>query len=140
MVRASQVGGRPRMQRDHGGVFVLRADLVPVPDQILLHAAARVVVLARRGTLSEQVVRLGRTEAGPVPPPLRAPPGSTGTVAPPALDLEFFNGLGGFTPDGREYVTALGTGQWTPAPWINVVANPAFGFQAPSRARATRGP
>ena len=46
---------------------------------------------------------------------------------PPAL--EFFNGLGGFADDGREYVTILGPGQSTPAPWINVIANPAFGFQ-----------
>jgi cyclic beta-1,2-glucan synthetase len=42
--------------------------------------------------------------------------------------LEFFNGLGGFSDDGREYVTYLGEGQWTPAPWINVIANPSFGF------------
>ena len=26
-------------------------------------------------------------------------------------------------------MTILGAGQWTPAPWINVIANPAFGFQ-----------
>jgi cyclic beta-1,2-glucan synthetase len=44
-------------------------------------------------------------------------------------DLEFFNGLGGFAADGREYVTILGEGQWTPAPWINVISNPYFGFQ-----------
>ena len=31
---------------------------------------------------------------------------------------------------GQEYVTILGPGQSTPAPWINVVANPSFGFQA----------
>jgi cyclic beta-1,2-glucan synthetase len=43
--------------------------------------------------------------------------------------LQFFNGLGGFSPDGREYVTVLGAGQATPAPWINVVSNPSFGFQ-----------
>ena len=42
---------------------------------------------------------------------------------------EFFNGLGGFAKDGREYVTTLGEGQWTPAPWINVIANSSFGFQ-----------
>jgi cyclic beta-1,2-glucan synthetase len=52
----------------------------------------------------------------------------------PAIDgqfpeLEFFNGLGGFTAGGREYVTILGEGQWTPAPWINIIANPSFGFQ-----------
>src|SRR5882762_9712940 len=33
-------------------------------------------------------------------------------------------------PQGREYVVTLGEGQWTPAPWINVVANPEFGFLA----------
>ena len=43
--------------------------------------------------------------------------------------LEYFNGLGGFAQDGREYVTLLGTGQSTPAPWLNVIANPYFGFQ-----------
>src|SRR5207245_5975720 len=51
------------------------------------------------------------------------------TTAPVAQDLEFFNGLGGFSADGREYVTLLGPGQATPAPWINVIANPGFGFQ-----------
>jgi cyclic beta-1,2-glucan synthetase len=50
-------------------------------------------------------------------------------VLTPRPDLEFFNGLGGFAADGREYVTILGEGQWTPAPWINVIANPYFGFQ-----------
>lgn len=44
-------------------------------------------------------------------------------------ELEFYNGLGGFADDGREYVTILGPGQSTPAPWINVIANPVFGFQ-----------
>ena len=43
--------------------------------------------------------------------------------------MEFFNGLGGFTNDGREYLTILEGNDRTPAPWINVVANPSFGFQ-----------
>ena len=43
--------------------------------------------------------------------------------------MEFFNGLGGFTNDGREYLTILDGSDRTPAPWINVVANPSFGFQ-----------
>ena len=48
-------------------------------------------------------------------------------LAAPAR-LEFFNGLGGFANDGSEYVTVLGPGQRTPAPWINVIANPQLGF------------
>jgi cyclic beta-1,2-glucan synthetase len=108
---------------------VLREDLLPPSDRILLRSAARVLILARRGTLFEQVVRLQRSGPEPVPPRLRSPREKAWTTPPPALDLQFFNGLGGFTPDGGEYVTALGRGQWTPAPWVNVVANPAFGFQ-----------
>jgi cyclic beta-1,2-glucan synthetase len=42
-------------------------------------------------------------------------------------DLLFDNGLGGFSPDGREYVIHLGPGQTTPAPWCNVLANDDFG-------------
>ena len=40
--------------------------------------------------------------------------------------LEFFNGLGGFAAQGREYTIAAT--QPTPAPWINVIANRDFGF------------
>ena len=50
----------------------------------------------------------------------------------PALErptsLLFDNGLGGFSADGREYVIYLEPGRSTPAPWINVIANPEFGF------------
>jgi cyclic beta-1,2-glucan synthetase len=43
--------------------------------------------------------------------------------------MEFFNGLGGFTNNGREYLTILEGNDRTPAPWLNIVANPSFGFQ-----------
>jgi len=123
---------RPAVVREEqgkrGSVFVLRADLLSPRVSLLLSAAARIEIFARRGTLSEQVVRMQRSRSGPVPPPLRSLPETAETIPPPALELEFFNGLGGFTPDGREYVMVLGQGQWTPAPWINVVANPGFGF------------
>lgn len=51
------------------------------------------------------------------------------TLLPQPDNLEFFNGLGGFSQQGREYVTCLNDGENTPAPWINVIANQAFGFQ-----------
>ncbi len=128
MVRASQAAGEEQ-RKEQGGVYLLRAELVSSRDQILLRAAARIVIAAHRGTLSEQAVRLGRLRPGPVPPRLRPLRETADVVPPPALDLEFGNGLGGFARGGREYVTVLGKGQWTPAPWINVVANPEFGFQ-----------
>ena len=45
----------------------------------------------------------------------------------PFLELPYFNGLGGFTADGREYAIYLGPNAFTPLPWINVMANPVFG-------------
>src|SRR3546814_12360812 len=42
--------------------------------------------------------------------------------------LEFANGHGGFAEDGREYVTVIRDGALPPMPWLNVVANPDFGF------------
>jgi cyclic beta-1,2-glucan synthetase len=129
MVRASQSAVGHETHGEHGSVFVLREDLLHPQDLASLRSAARVLILANRGSLSEQTIRLGRSRPGPVPPRLRPPREKAESLSPPALDLEFWNGLGGFTPDGREYVTVLDKGQWTPAPWINVVANPAFGFQ-----------
>jgi cyclic beta-1,2-glucan synthetase len=43
-------------------------------------------------------------------------------------NLVFDNGYGGYSPEGREYVIYLQDGKTTPAPWINVIANPDFGF------------
>ena len=89
------------------------------------------MLLSRHGTLAEQVARAERAEAAPGGPVRAASPTARPApeATPPRPDLEFFNGLGGFAADGREYVTVLGEGQWTPAPWVNVVANPSFGFQ-----------
>ncbi len=129
LVRASQSSLRHEGHEPHGSVFILRADLVSAEDRTLLQTVARAVLLSRRGTLAEQVTRLSRSEAPSLPPRRRfvAPPPSEAQPSRP--DLAFFNGLGGFAAGGREYVTTLGEGQWTPAPWINVIANPSFGFQ-----------
>jgi cyclic beta-1,2-glucan synthetase len=129
MVRASQSAVGPERDQKRGSVFVLREDRLPPHDLVLLRSAARLLILAGRGTLSEQVIRLLHLKPGPVPRRLRPPRADVEAIPPPAPDLAFFNGLGGFTRNGREYVTVLGEKQWTPAPWINVVANPAFGFQ-----------
>jgi cyclic beta-1,2-glucan synthetase len=112
-----------------GNVFILRGDLILAEDRTLLQTAARAVLLSRRGTLAEQVLRQPRSPESLVPLRRRPPARTSLDVLPPRPELEFFNGLGGFAADGREYVTILGEGQWTPAPWINVIANPSFGFQ-----------
>ena len=42
--------------------------------------------------------------------------------------LEFANGSGGFSDGGRSYQINLDGNRSTPSPWVNVIANPAFGF------------
>ena len=42
-------------------------------------------------------------------------------------ELLFWNGLGGFRPDGREYLIVLDEHTVTPAPWCNVLANSEAG-------------
>ncbi len=120
---------RAAVEEGPGGVFLLRADLLTSDqERDALRSAARVLLLSRHGTLSEQVVRLLKATPA-VKPPRPAPPRPPASdVPPPHFSLEFFNGLGGFSDGGREYVTILGERQWTPAPWINIVANPNFGF------------
>ena len=110
-------------------MFILRGEQISDDDRLLLQATARAVLLSRRGTLADQVTRLERTETiadAPAPPNHET---VRSEAAEPRQELEFFNGLGGFADGGREYVTTLGPGQSTPAPWLNVVANPSFGFQ-----------
>jgi cyclic beta-1,2-glucan synthetase len=129
LVRASPSRPHSGAGDARGALFVLRADLVPAEAREALRAAARAVLLSRAGSLSEQVRRLQEGETDLPRYRRRAPVHDTPEPAPPRPDLEFFNGLGGFAAGGREYVTILGEGQWTPSPWINVIANPAFGFQ-----------
>ena len=130
VVRTSQSSLVREMGAAHGGVHLLRGDRLRPEDRTLLQAAARVVVLSRRGSLADQVIRLERPDvAVPVGPPPRSMPSVAAVPAEPLPKLEFFNGLGGFADGGREYVVVLGPGQSTPAPWLNVVAEPSFGFQ-----------
>jgi cyclic beta-1,2-glucan synthetase len=128
-IRMSQSRARHEGHAPHGSVFLIRADLMSDEDRTLLQTAARAVLLSRGRTLVEQIERRQRSQAvAPLPPP-RPTTQPVDVVPLTRPNLEFFNGLGGFAADGREYVTILGTGQWTPAPWGNVIANPAFGFQ-----------
>ena len=109
----------------NGTIHVLRSDILNAAARAQLISLARVILVASRGDLASQLARLAPLPiAGGAGLP-SIPPASP---APELPELEFFNGTGGFDLNGREYVTILQGGQTTPAPWINVVANPAFGF------------
>ena len=112
-----------------GGIFVRPAEQISNEDRILLQSVARAIISDRRGSLEDQMTRRGHTESAvPRLTPIRTRrPEPEPSAALPRHDLTFFNGLGGFTSDGREYVITTTHGQVTPAPWVNVLANPNFG-------------
>ena len=110
-----------------GGVFVRRAEELSEEDRVLFQSVARVVLTDSAETLLEQVARRALVERMPerLQPVLQA---ETEPVQPLAQRNRIFsNGLGGFTPDGHEYVVTLEPGQNTPAPWVNVIASPHIG-------------
>jgi cyclic beta-1,2-glucan synthetase len=103
---------------------------MPEADRILLHTVARVCIVTERGTLEEHLSRPAIERELPAPFIPSRPSYADLEPSAPVDELRFFNGLGGFSQNGREYVTILGEGQWSPAPWLNVIANSAnFGFQ-----------
>jgi cyclic beta-1,2-glucan synthetase len=128
--RTSQARGHIAAGGARGSVFILRTDLIAETTRAVLSSVARVVLVGQRGSLAEQLDRPRQLTVADVQRLPRLDLSAAGVATGPApAQLEFFNGLGGFAQNGREYVTLLGPGHSTPAPWINVVANPAFGFQ-----------
>ena len=112
-----------------GGIFVRPSDQISKEDRVLFQAVARVIITDRRGTLTDQFKSWHLTE-GVLPASMPTRTGGhdvPAIAAKPRQDLMFSNGMGGFTPDGREYVISTARGQVTPAPWVNVLANPLFG-------------
>jgi len=111
---------------ESGGIYALVSDMIGTAELRLLLALARVVLDPAQGGLMEQLSRPSvLAPRAPLPRRLALP--LPGDAAEPAPALEFFNGWGGFTADGREYVISLPEGVNTPAPWSNVLASEQFG-------------
>ncbi|MBV9986929.1 MAG: cyclic beta 1-2 glucan synthetase [Chitinophagaceae bacterium] len=110
-----------------GGIFIRSADQISNEDRILFQSVARVVISDRLGSLEEQMNRRSKLK-GVIPyfSPSKFYATVT-TVLELPKDLQFFNGIGGFSADGKEYVIITDPANRTPAPWVNVIANPHFG-------------
>jgi cyclic beta-1,2-glucan synthetase len=116
------------------GFYLLRSQETAASEKTALAGLARAVLTADGRTLEAQVAAL-RESWVPTPGALapgavlleRAPTGA-GTpstrhhpAGPPPV--------GRFEPDSGEFQFELRGGQAAPRPWVNVIANPAFGFQ-----------
>lgn len=128
---ASRMNGEEWLNQ-RGGIYILYADQMKPEEQILLQTAARVRLLGERGSLGNQIpgysIQVHHlpefTPTRPAERTVNAPlPVSTKTE-----DLQFYNGYGGFSADGHEYIIHLPPNITTPAPWVNVIGYPGFGF------------
>ena len=127
----------------HKDVFIINANNMQPEDMYLFYAVARMVFKGNGGTMKEQLKMESLKKAPALPGPGR------GSIRVPHMNreeniqehhteedadfegkLQFYNGLGGFGNDGREYVIRLEKGQMTPAPWVNIISNPEFGFMS----------
>jgi cyclic beta-1,2-glucan synthetase len=111
------------------GVFIVNSNQLPEEDRTLLLAASRVVLRADGPSLKAQTKLRQPDTAFPETFSPTAPLNRFGNMPQTKIgELLFFNGWGGFSPDGREYQIVLKNGNYLPAPWINVIANSHFGF------------
>ena len=130
------------------GIFVRDDAKLDDGDRILLQSVARVVVADSAGTLSEQLEQrssslvaaraaaaVAQTLDWPAAPDAESEPPPSPSRAPD--DLLGGNGFGGFSADAREYVITASAARMTPAPWVNVIANPEFGTLVSESGSAT---
>jgi cellobiose phosphorylase len=110
-----------------GGVFLRAFDQISIKDRILFQSVARINIFDNDGTLADHVNRIPIIKkAIPYITPAQTYRPDLESITLPK-NLLFFNGLGGFSSDGKEYVIAVDGDRRTPAPWVNVIANPHFG-------------
>src|SRR4029079_5213346 len=114
-------------QQKLGNIYVKSADQLSSEDRLLFESVARIIISDNKGSLLEQVTN--QTSEKPLPSLLE-----TKTISSPAQraitlpnNLLFFNGTGGFASNGKEYKIIIDKNNTTPAPWVNVIANPQFG-------------
>ena len=113
-----------------GGIFIRSADQISNEDRVLFQSVAHVVISDRLGTLEEQINRGNKFKTtipafSPTKFHMSADIESKTILMPEGL--QFFNGTGGFSKDGKEYVIITTPERHTPAPWVNVLGNPGFG-------------
>ena len=112
-----------------GGIFVRSGEQISSEDRILFQTVARAIITDVRGELVDQLNRrgFGDLSVSSFKPTRPYKLNQQTEAVLPRRDLSFYNGIGGFTPDGREYVITTSKDKVTPLPWVNVIANSEFG-------------
>ena len=137
-----QSGPRSNRIGKPGGIFVLDGAKLDEGDRLLLQSAARIVV-SDGSTLASQVAnRLDETKfrsaaVSTAPAAFDRAATTADSNQEPTKRSPGSNGFGTFTPDGHEYIVTTSAARMTPAPWVNVIANPDFGTLVSESGSAT---
>ena len=148
----SKVNGEEWLHQ-RGGIYILYGDQMTIEENILLQTAASVYLVGDKGSLGNQILGYSYPvhHLPDVTPTRHSVDSEKAAIPPQTLPLEskgelkFHNGFGGFSADGREYIIDwngknhlpaakagssdnLSPGRITPAPWVNVIGYPGFGF------------
>ncbi|WML44711.1 GH36-type glycosyl hydrolase domain-containing protein [Neobacillus sp. PS3-40] len=116
------------------GVYVIAGNQLAEQDKALLMAVSRINLRAGGASLKAQI-RIPELKDQDALPEKLDPEASSGRKKFSSIQVKsedtkdwlYFNGWGGFSPDGKEYRILIKNGNHLPAPWINVLANPNFG-------------
>ena len=111
-----------------GNIFLRAGDQISTEDRILFETVARIIITDNKGTLKDQESRKAKPKQ--LLPYLETNSSVSPYPSTPLKNdapLDFYNGIGGFAADGKEYIIHTETDKKTPAPWTNIIANPSFG-------------
>lgn len=105
-----------------GNIFIIKSKDIDDDGKILLFKWANILVNGEEGVVKESSlsdsIPIKQFNGNSIEYP----------IVSKQLELQYFNGYGGFSKDGVEYTIILSPNMNTPLPWINVIANRNFGF------------
>jgi len=129
-----------------GGVFILYGDHISSEEYALLQTASRLVFDGAMGSLEDQLPGYS-LPVHHLPAFIPTLPASNDLINENSEEssfvvnneeLKYYNGFGGFSSDGKEYIInwdaaflnekGVAIRKTTPAPWVNVIGYPNFGF------------
>ncbi|HZK33951.1 MAG TPA: glucoamylase family protein [Bacillota bacterium] len=117
------------IENKSGGVYLRQKTNIPKEDIILLMSTARLVLNGDDGALVSQ---MQASEVIPTQTKANIKTMDYNVIEQASVklpeDMEFYNGIGGYSKDSREYIIKLDSDNATPMPWSNVIANHDFGF------------
>lgn len=141
----SKMNGEEQLNQ-RGGVYILYGDQMPSEEYTLLQTAARIMLDGSMGSLGDQIPGYSLpvhhlpefTPTRSIGENCNNDPFFEDISTTKSHDLKFENGFGGFSSDGKEYIINWDPAilnergalirKTTPAPWVNVIGYPNFGF------------